>query len=360
MTLSKNLGVTPDISIIVVNEVFPGKNLEIMLNSTKRITSRYETILITCNIETGLDVEQYLLQLLDYTPNLVKTTIVLLDFDRGPAYGRNIGAALARSANLLFADDDAMVLDDVTPLLQYLRSGVCQGVQPLILKLTNNAIVDSAGDFVKKSGRIFYYPYSRGAGTYMKTLLNDLYVEEIPSMRSAFMIVQKEAFMAIGGFDVTFNFNLEDVDLGWRMVSAGYKLLFVPTVKALHKGGRTAAPSAHDEVNRLLLLNFHAIHLKITRYSYWPYIFARFQKILLISNFSKIKRRKTAFFDAVRDIIIMNRLFTARVKQALMLRRILAEGFHFRGKEKLEDMAKGKRFIYHQTFLQRISTQCTP
>lgn len=110
MALSKNLSATPDLSIIVVSKVFPGRNLEAMLSSTKRILSRYETVLVTCNIETGLNVRQYLFPFLDCHPNLVKATVVLLGFDRGPSYGRGIGAALASSPNLLFADDDAMVL----------------------------------------------------------------------------------------------------------------------------------------------------------------------------------------------------------------------------------------------------------
>lgn len=352
--LNNNLEVAPDISIIIVFETFPNKNIELLLKSTNRLMVNYEIILVTHNIEKGVNVEQYLTEQLSCTSKLVTIRIIVmdLDMDKGPASRRNLGALLSNSANLLFADDDAMILDDLTPLLQYLRDGVCQGVQPLMLRLANTEIVDSAGDFARKNiHRAFYTAYSRGAGTRISELLGDLYVEQVPSMRSAFMIVNKEAFLSVGGFDGTFNFLYEDVDLGWRMVVAGYKLLFVPSVRALHKGGKTTVKSKqYEKVYRLGLLNLHGMHLKVFEYYHWPYIIARFLKYQLLFElwFWRVNRAEEGLLDPVRNVIVMDRQFIERIKAALMHRRILSDKFHFAGRKELQEMTQGKRFIYNR------------
>lgn len=166
-------------------------------------------------------------------PNLVKAKLVLIDeeVDLGPAKDRNVGAVLADSPILLFADDDTVILEYITGLLNYLQEGKCCGIQPLLLRSAELEIVDSAGDFVRK-GRPLFRPFIRGYRSSLKTLVGDLCVEEVPSMRSAFMLVKRDAFFAVGGFDSNFIFNYEDVDLGWRMTCVGFKQFFVPSVRA--------------------------------------------------------------------------------------------------------------------------------
>jgi len=341
--------VVPELSIIAVFKAFPNTNIDVMLDSIRKLAIKHEVILITENIEKGAAVKQYLTKLLDFNSNLLSSKMVLMDLetDKGPALIRNVGAVLADSASLLFIDDDAAIWDDITPLLEYLKNNICQGVQPLIVRLSNTETVDSAGDFVKKGRSGLYSAYSKGYGKSLKSIRNDLHIEEVPSMRSAFMMVRKDAFMAVDGFDSTFNFNFEDVDLGWRMVIAGYRLLFVPSIRALHKGGRTAnKQTLNEKIVRLSMLNTHAILLKASKYLYWPYILTKFQVTLLKYEFLRIKKQKVDLGCAARDFITMNQLFIERLKQVVLHRQILSEEFHFKGRKKLDDMAKGKRFIY--------------
>jgi GT2 family glycosyltransferase len=347
IVLSKDPKVTARVSVIVVTNVFPNENLDVMLHSTEKFSFKYEAIIILSNFQQREDVERYLLDCIKSLPNLVKIKIVLMDFDRGVSYGKNLGTALAESPNLLFVDDDVKITEDVEPLLQYLESNVCQGVQPLILKLSNQEIVDSIGDFIKKDKwKILYVPYSRGIGKPITDLQRDLYVEETPSMRGAFMIVRKEALRAVDGFDNSFNFGYEEVDLGWRMIIAGYRLLFVPTVKVLHKGGRSTDPTKSDEnAIRLHLVNYYVMHLKITNYNIWPYLLVQFYRKLLDYEIWKMRKMKVGFINTVKDILTINKLFAERVASALEHKRILTQKFRFRGKERLEEFAKGKRFI---------------
>lgn len=346
--INKNVGIPVDVSIIVVFRSFPNVNLESLLNSTKRITVKYEVILVTNYVKTGVDAQKALLPLLEDKPNLITLRLVLMDsnVDRSAAFGRNLGAVLANSPILLFADDDSMVLDDISSLLRHLQNGEFQGVQPLILRLANKETIDSAGDFIKQDGKM-YKPYVKGAGVQLRELLSDLYPEEVPSLRSAFMLVKKDAFLAVGGMDNTFIFNFEDVDLGWRMTCAGYNLLFDPSIRAVHKGSRTTgeAKTISEKVIKLGLLNLYALNLKINTSWLWPYLLIQFQKELISYEVAAIKSKRLTLPEFFLEILTMNKNFMKRFHQARVHRGILSKNFQFKGRQRLEYMAQGKRFL---------------
>lgn len=350
VTSTKDPKVTARASLIVVTNTFPNENLDAMLHSTGNFSFKYEIIIIWSNIRQRGEIEHYLSDWNKSLPNLVKTKIVLMDFDRGVSYGKNVGAALAGSPNLIFVDDDVIVIEDPELLLQYLEGNKCQGIQPLMLSLSRQEIIDSAGDFIKKDNRgILYIPYSRGMGDSVSDLCKDLHVEEISSMRGAFMIVRKEALWAIGGFDNAFNFGYEEVDLGWRMIIFGYRLLVVPSVRVLHRGGRSTHPKRGDEKSILMhLVNYYVMNLKVTN-NLGPYILTQFYRKLLDYEIWKIRNMGADFLDAAKGMLVATRLFVERLSFVSSHKRILDRKCWSNGRHKLEELAKGRRFILEES-----------
>ncbi len=53
----------------------------------------------------------------------------------------------------------------------------------------------------------------------------------------ACMLVTREAFRAVAGFDATYHLYLEDVDLCWRLHRRGYEVIFDPAAAVTHIGG---------------------------------------------------------------------------------------------------------------------------
>ena len=53
------------------------------------------------------------------------------------------------------------------------------------------------------------------------------------------MIIRKEIFEKLGGFDEKFFISFEDVDIGWRAWILGYKVMMVPRSIVYHMGGQT-------------------------------------------------------------------------------------------------------------------------
>lgn len=64
----------------------------------------------------------------------------------------------------------------------------------------------------------------------------------------ALTIFRRDALMKVGGFDPSYIFGYEDIDLSWRLYLAGYKVLFDPRAVIYHKSGA----STRDEKARRL------------------------------------------------------------------------------------------------------------
>lgn len=84
------------------------------------------------------------------------------------------------------------------------------------------------------------------------------------------LLVRRDAFDAIGGFDDGYFMYFEDVDLGHRLSRAGYRNVYEPEARALHTGAHsTGADSArmvrahHDSAKRFLHRKYRAWYL-------WP------------------------------------------------------------------------------------------
>lgn len=65
-------------------------------------------------------------------------------------------------------------------------------------------------------------------------------------LSGACVLVRREAFDAVGGFDDQFFMYFEDVDLGYRLGHSGWRNVYVPTATVEHEGGHsTRDNSAH-------------------------------------------------------------------------------------------------------------------
>lgn len=60
------------------------------------------------------------------------------------------------------------------------------------------------------------------------------------AINGAFMVLRREAFESIGGFDPGYWMYMEDLDLNWRLREAGWETHYEPAARALHtKAGTT-------------------------------------------------------------------------------------------------------------------------
>ena len=82
----------------------------------------------------------------------------------------------------------------------------------------------------------------------------------VSSIRGACMLTRSEVIRKLGGFNEKYFFFWEETDLCRRLRQKGYKIWFVPSVKAQHRGGQTAArdpASARIEFWKSRYIFFH-------------------------------------------------------------------------------------------------------
>jgi hypothetical protein len=63
---------------------------------------------------------------------------------------------------------------------------------------------------------------------------------EVEATSGAFMLVRRTAVEQVGMLDEGYFMHCEDLDWCWRFLQAGWKILFVPQARAVHKKARSS------------------------------------------------------------------------------------------------------------------------
>ncbi len=156
---------------------------------------------------------------------------------RGIAFARNRGLRSAGGDILAFVDDDCQAkvgwLQRLTePFRDNSRLGCCTGpVLPLELKTTAQRLMEDRGGFSKGfQRRLFTQASAHDSGNYP--------VQAWIFGTGANMAFRRSTFETIGGFDETPGF-AEDLDIFYRVIRAGFELLYEPQAAVLHRHPET-------------------------------------------------------------------------------------------------------------------------
>jgi GT2 family glycosyltransferase len=141
----------------------------------------------------------------DSTADLIKTLrpdkTLIIHHPSKIAEARQIGAAAAPTPWLLFTDADVVFTPDYFKnLSHYQNYDACYGPK------------------LSKDHFIQYYRWF-GWGQHL------LQTVGIPAISGSNLLVNRRAFMTVGGFDLRLSCN-EDSELGWRLKRGGYRVTF--------------------------------------------------------------------------------------------------------------------------------------
>ncbi|QNJ99166.1 glycosyltransferase family 2 protein [Constantimarinum furrinae] len=195
-------------------------------------------------------------------------------------YAKGYNDALQGLSEELFVllNSDVEVSKNWLPpiLTQFKTDPELAAAQPKVLDQQNKdhfEYAGAAGGFIDRLG----YPYCRGR------IFNSLEkdhgqfndIREIFWASGACLIVRKDAFWKVGGFDEDYFAHQEEIDLCWRFQSVGNKVGYIGTSTVYHVGGATLA-SANP---RKTFFNFRNSLLNLLKNkkgaSVWGIIFLR-------------------------------------------------------------------------------------
>ena len=246
--------------------------------------------------------------------NFPKSLRVLKNPGKGVASARNFGVSNAVHEWLIFMDDDMMVRPDTFKKLEtyYSDKNAVLNVNwvytPSMMNLAaNNPFVR----YLKK------YRFDSMEGWSNDPNWNNEKVFEVPGVNSAFLLINKSAFLSIGGFDEKFPFaGFEDHDLSERLKKSGVKMFVDPTNVIFHnEEDRMKIENWLERKRRGAITRKVAVSKGYTHYhlQYSPakklvnrLVYASREQLLAILNhWPKNKRLDSLFF------IIVNRLLGA-------------------------------------------------
>lgn len=116
-------------------------------------------------------------------------------------------------------------------------------------------LIDGTGNFLPESKRNIPTPkasalkllgLAKGKNKYYTTNVSETQDAPVPVLPGAFMLIKKEVYEELGGFDEDYFMYGEDIDLCYKAMKAGYENYYLGSVSMLHyKGESTKRDKAY-------------------------------------------------------------------------------------------------------------------
>jgi GT2 family glycosyltransferase len=258
----RELRATPSVSIIIPTrgtvDCVWGLTAPLVENFvvTSMARSTYQDVEYVIVYDTGTD--PLLLERLQSLPGDVK----LLEFDKPFNFSAkcNLGAVHSNGETLLFLNDDVEVItpDWIERLICFLEDGAVGAVGPLLL--FDDGQIQSAGHWNDSYGsgniaRGMSPSAELGIGSFLR--IN----REVSGLTGACLALRRVTFFEIGGFSEKFPINFNDVDICFKLLESGYRILWSPDSQLFHFEGKTRGGSyASEEAVNLFHYWGHRLH----------------------------------------------------------------------------------------------------
>jgi len=221
------------VSIIIVN--YNGKHfLKDCLESIRTSEASGEEIIIVDNASTDGSGEYV-------RSAFPRVKLMELDRNYGFAEANNRGASVASGTFLIFLNNDTVVTPGwMKALLEAMFS------EPLVGAAGSKLLLYNLPGKVNSAGAHIVF---NGGGYDIGFMDDDSEKYNVPGPRGAVcaasMMVRRDEFLSLGGFDPLYFMYFEDVDLCWRYWLSGYKVLYAPQSVVHHRFGGTTGSSRH-------------------------------------------------------------------------------------------------------------------
>ncbi len=161
----------------------------------------------------------------------------------GYAEGNNIGAKVAQGKFVVLVNNDAELdshcLENLSNILS--RETDLVAVQGKVLRRGQPFTIDSVGSYLTPTGFLYHIGYNK-----RDAFNNESYIF---SAKGVCMMIRRDWFHSLGGFDSDYFAYFEESDFCWRSWIAGYKVKFVPSSIAYHRVGYTSTKFARGFID---------------------------------------------------------------------------------------------------------------
>lgn len=193
----------------------------------------------------------------------INNAIVISSKEPTPSFKRNLGAKIAKGRILCFLDDDSY------PEKNWLKNAILlfeNEKKNKVGAVCGPAITPSSDNIFQKASGCVWESWlgSGGAGVYRNKISSKREVDDFPSVN---LIVNKESFNEIGGFDEK-HWPGEDTKFCLDLINNGYKIIYSPEILVYHHRRAVLIPhlkqiSRYAERRGYFARNFPATSFRI-------------------------------------------------------------------------------------------------
>jgi GT2 family glycosyltransferase len=295
-----------DLSIIIVNYNVK-EFLQNLLHSIEKASSNISKEIIV--VDNASD---------DGSVEVIKekfSSVILIENKINSGFGKanNQGLAIAKGKYILFINPDCIVSEDTfDKMISFFEENSECG-------LAGCKILNSDGtlqlacrrsfpgpwtSFTKVTGLSNLFPKSRIFARYNLTYLDENKTYEVDALSGSFMMMRKDVYEKVGGFDEQFFMYGEDLDLCYRVQKAGHKVFYVHSTQVIHYKGESTKRSNLDETK----LFYDAMHLFVKKHlSSFPLVEIILRTAIGFRKvFAFLGKRKLSLYCALADFVLFS------------------------------------------------------
>lgn len=165
-------------------------------------------------------------------------------------YGKAHNIVLKQAATpfVLVLNPDTLIYSEaLLKILDYMENNPSVGVaSPRIEKSDGSLELASHRGFPTPWASFLYY-FLKNDRLYHLTDRDMTKIHEVDSVIGAFMFIRKSALDKAGYFDEDYFLYGEDIDICFRIKKAGYSVMYLPEIKAIHAKGISSGIKEHSK-----------------------------------------------------------------------------------------------------------------
>jgi GT2 family glycosyltransferase len=241
--------------------------------------------------------------------------------------GNNIGVAQAKGEYICILNPDTVVAEDTfTKILAFAERQKNLGI-------VGCKLIDGTGNFLPESKRgvptpfvsftkIFgLYKFSNFFGKYYAQHLNENETGKVDVLVGAFMVMKRELYLEIGGFDENCFMYSDDIDLSYMVLQKGKSNYYFHETTVIHyKGESTIKDETYMKRFQEAMNFFYKKHFKVSVF------FSLFMKIgILIFSFIKMFQGKQKAriapesYVLISDNVLLKEKLQTKLKKEVFL-----------------------------------------
>jgi len=243
-----------DLSVIIVNYNVK-ELLENCINSILAASTKIKTEIIVVDNNSFDGSVEYLQNKFSHLQNF---KIISNKINLGFSKANNQGVKIASGKYVLILNPDTLLKEDtLEKTIGFYEKNNNAGAVTCKLILPNGKLdLACRRSFPTPSVAVFrilglskIFPKSKTFGKYNLTYLNENSTYEVDSVVGAFMLIKKEIYDKINGFDEEYFMYGEDLDLCYRLKKAGHKNYYFHETSIIHYKGESTKKSSISYVS---------------------------------------------------------------------------------------------------------------